>query len=229
MYSRFLGVAKQEWLLVSYEFGSFLCFLVCVSLEREAKMACRCRVSRDNLGGMFALWKLTAQTKDYFCMLNCANFYPFFILGVFTTKYKLLEKLKQTNWFFSLCVVGYLALFCVNMPIHALESLNHHIFLPFCMVTVVVSLFMARENASSCVERILEYVGKRTLDVYVIHYFFITHIHLSMVDKWLEDTNNVVLSLALSTFLAIIVTALSIGVGNILHKGKLIEKVAYGK
>ena len=180
-------------------------------------------------GGMFALWKLTAQTKDYFCMLNCANFYPFFILGVFTTKYRLLEKLKQANWFFSLCVVGYLVLFCVDMPIHALESLNQHIFLPFCMVTVVVSLFMAREKASSCVERILEYVGKRTLDVYVIHYFFITHIHLGKVDKWLENTNNVVLSLVLSTFLAIIVTALSIGIGNILHKGKLIEKVAYGK
>ena len=27
-------------------------------------------------GGMFALWKYTAQTKDYFCMLNCGNFYP---------------------------------------------------------------------------------------------------------------------------------------------------------
>ena len=96
-------------------------------------------------------------------------------------------------------------------------------------MAVVVSLFMAREKASSWIERILENVGKRTLDVYVIHYFFITHVHLSMVDKWLEDTNNVVLSLVLSTFLAIIVTALSIGVGNILHKGTLIEKVVYGK
>lgn len=97
------------------------------------------------------------------------------------------------------------------------------------MVAVVVSLFMAREKASSWIERILEYVGKRTLDVYVIHYFFITHIHLGMVDKWLKDTNNVVISLVLSTFLAIVVTTLSIGVGYILHKGKLMEKVVYGK
>ena len=178
---------------------------------------------------MFALWKYTAQTKDYFCMLNCGNFYPFFIIGVFTTKYRLLEKLRKNNWLFSLCVVGYLVLFSVNMPIHSLQSLSRHILMPFCMVVVIVSLFMARENTTCCIERILEYVGKRTLDVYVIHYFFITHIHLGMVNKWLEETNNVVLSLVLSSFLAIIVTILSIGVGNILHKGKLIEKVAYGK
>lgn len=44
-------------------------------------------------GGMFALWKYTAQTKDYFCMLNCGNFYPFFMLGVMTTKYNFLDKM----------------------------------------------------------------------------------------------------------------------------------------
>lgn len=179
-------------------------------------------------GGYIILWKTTAQTNDYFCLLNCANFYPFFILGVFATKYRLLEKLRHANWLYSLCAAAYLALFCASMPIHALDSLSRHLLMPLCMVVVIVFLFMSRESETSRIERILEYTGKRTLDVYVIHYFLITHIHLETMDRWLESTGNVVLSVAASFALSIVVTAMSIGIGNMLHKGRWIEKVAFG-
>ncbi len=178
---------------------------------------------------MFTLWKYTTQTVDYFCLLNCGNFYPFFMLGVFTTKYGLLEKIKQANWLFSLCVIGYLALFVVEIPIHALVSLNKHIFLPFCMVCVVVMLFIGRHGKTSRVECVLDYVGKRTLDVYVIHYFFIWQIHLAGLAKNLEASGNALLIFVLAIFLSVIVTALSIGIGNVFHHGKWIEKFIYGK
>lgn len=67
-------------------------------------MVYRCSISHSNLGGMYLLWKYTSQTKDYFCLLNCGNFYLFFMLGVFTTKYRLLEKEKNANWLFSVCI-----------------------------------------------------------------------------------------------------------------------------
>lgn len=178
---------------------------------------------------MFALWKYTAQTVDYFCVLNCGNFYPFFILGVFTTKYGLLDKVKRANWLFSLCVVGYIVSFVVDMPIHVLVSLNKHIFLPFCMVLIVVTLFVARHGETSRMERVLDYVGKRTLDVYVIHYFFIWQIHLSDLAKAWEASGNALLTFVLAFLLSAIVTALAIGVGNILHHGIWIEKIVYGK
>ena len=101
------------------------------------------------------------------------------MLGVFTTKYRLLEKMKQANWLFALCMVGYIVLFLVDMPVHALASLNKHVFLPFCMVFIVVSIFIGRHGKTSRLERVLDYVGKRTLDVYVIHYFFMGQIHLA--------------------------------------------------
>ena len=180
-------------------------------------------------GGMFALWKYTAQTKDYFCMLNCGNFYLFFMLGVFTTKYRLLEKEKNANWLFSVCIVLYAVLFCVEMPIHALDSLNRHILMPFCMVFVIVTLFMARHGETSRFERILDYVGKRTLDVYVLHYFFISVVHLQDVGKYMEESGNSLLMFVLAVGLATVITALSVGVGNVLHKGRLIQKLVYGK
>lgn len=180
-------------------------------------------------GGMFTLWKYTAQTKDYFCMLNCGNFYPFFMLGVMTTKYNLLNKIQKANWVFSLCVVGYAFLFCVDMPFHALVSLNKHIFLPFCMVYIVVTLFVGRHGATSCWENILDFVGKRTLDIYVIHYFFISMIHLKNLGNNWEGTENSLLMFIVAIGLSVVITALSIGVGYVLHQGRIIEKFVYGK
>ena len=180
-------------------------------------------------GGMFALWKYTAQTKDYFCMLNCGNFYPFFMLGVMTTKYNLLDKMQKANWLFSLCIVAYAFLFCVDMPFHALVSLNKHIFLPFCMVYIVVNLFVSRHGATSCWENILDFVGKRTLDIYVIHYFFISMIHLKDLGNNWEGTENSLLMFIVAIGLSVVITALSIGVGYVLHQGRIIEKFVYGK
>lgn len=180
-------------------------------------------------GGMFALWKYTAQTKDYFCMLNCGNFYPFFMLGVMTTKYNLLNKMHKVNRLFSLCIVAYAFLFCVDMPFHALVSLNKHIFLPFCMVYIVVTLFVGRHGATSYGEKILDFVGKRTLDIYVIHYFFISMIHLKDLGNNWEGTENSLLMFIVAIGLSVVITALSIGVGYVLHQGRIIEKFVYGK
>lgn len=180
-------------------------------------------------GVMVVLWKLFAQEHDYFCLLNCVSFYPFFIMGSLASKYKLLDKLRNADWLFSFCVVGSLVLFCVEMPVHALESFSRRLLLPFFLVAVVTSLFMSRSEKTSRVERLMEYVGRRTLDVYVIHYFFISRIHLSVVDRWLEHTGNDILSLVLSVLLSVVVVALSLGVGNVLRHGRLIERLCYGK
>lgn len=180
-------------------------------------------------GGYFVLWKNFAQTTDYFCMLNCGNFYPFFMLGVFATKYKLLERAKQSNWLFSLCIVMYALLFCIEMPVHALASLNKHIFLPFCMVVVVVTLFMSRHHKTSRFEQLMEIVGKRTLDIYMIHYFFVREISLVRFGVELEETHNSLLLFIMVFLLSLVVIMLSIGIGEVLHKGWLIEKIVYGR
>lgn len=44
-----------------------------------------------------------------------------------------------------------------------------------------------------------------------------------------ETTDNILLSLILSIFIAVIVLCISMFVGSVLHKGVLIEKIAFGK
>ena len=176
-----------------------------------------------NLGGVLCLAESlsTECQAEMVCGCSLGNG----IMG----GYVCLMGIYGANCVFSLCVVGYIVLFVMDMPIHALVSLNKHIFLPFCMVFIVVTLFVGRHGETSRMERVLDYVGKRTLDVYVIHYFFIWQIHLAGLAKAWEASGNALLTFVLAFFLSAIVTALAIGVGNILHYGILIEKIVYGK
>lgn len=175
------------------------------------------------------IWKYTSQQSDPFCMLDCGNYYPFFILGVFTTKYHLIDKLRQHNSIYSIALIGYLVLMIIPaVGPHALQSLTRHIFIPLCAVIVVTVLFESRHGKTSRVEEIVEYVGRHTLDIYVIHYFLLITIHLSAVDRWLTSTANSLVSLCLSATIALLVVAISIGIGLILHRSHFVDKMVFG-
>lgn len=45
----------------------------------------------------------------------------------------------------------------------------------------------------------------------------------------MDESGNSLLMFILAVGLATVITALSVGVGNVLHKGQLIEKMVYGK
>ena len=50
-------------------------------------------------------------------------------------------------------------------------------------------LFVNRKCSSSYVDRVMRYVGRHTVDVYLIHYFFITT--LDVMNDWLHDIYSV--------------------------------------
>lgn len=151
------------------------------------------------------------------------------MLGVFVTKYQLIAKVAKFRWIYSLCVLISMFLFSIKLPIHLLASLNNYVLLPLFAVLAIFFLFLERHNKRSIIERIMEYIGQRTLDIYVIHYFFIYQVHLEGLKLWFECTDNFLLSCLLALLISTIIVVLSIGVGMILHKGEILEKIMYGK
>ena len=82
--------------------------------------------------GLFLIgWKYTAQTNDPLCLLNCGNFYPFFILGVFSRRYGLVGWLQSHNWLYTLSLIGWPLLFFADIPISLADSIVRHILMPF--------------------------------------------------------------------------------------------------
>lgn len=174
-------------------------------------------------------WKFSAQRIDPFCLLNCGNFYLFFILGVFTTKYELLPKLEERNWLLTAGMAGFLFFFLYTFPIHAMQSVVRHILLPFCALLVVVYLFLRRKNDTSFVERQLEYIGRNTLDIYVLHYFFVANINIEAAGRWMGESGNGFLAFVAAAALSVAVTYLSIAAGRMLHASHAVNRFVYGR
>ena len=80
----------------------------------------------------------------------------------------------------------------------------------------------------SRVEDILAYLGRHTLDIYAIHYFMLLMIRLSIVDRWLEDSGNLLLSIIFTMALSLVVALMSALVGQVLRRSDIIRKYLLG-
>lgn len=175
-------------------------------------------------------WKLTAQAYDPFCLLNSTDFFPFFILGFLSGKYNLISVLKKHSiWVVPSALASYLVLFGSTFDNHVLNTLSERFFIRYFAIIVIVSLFAWREDKASWAERSLGYVGKHTLDVYVLHYFIVYNLNLATLDRWMESNGYVLLSLCVTFLLAIPITAASVVLGQMLHRLKLIDKFVFGR
>lgn len=62
----------------------------------------------------------------------------------------------------------------------------------------------------------MQYVGKRTLDIYMIHYFLLPF-RLDMMGQWFTNNPNPAIEFFITTAIAAMVIALSMVIGNIIR------------
>ena len=73
---------------------------------------------------------------------------------------------------------------------------------------------------------LLQTVGRKTLDIYMIHYFLLSYIPL--IGNFITNSNNVVLELSIVTFLSIIVIICSLLISDILRMSKNLSALLFG-
>ena len=71
--------------------------------------------------------------------------------------------------------------------------------------------------------KVMQYVGKRTLDIYMIHYFLLPF-RLDIMGKWFTDNPNPTIEFFVTTAIACMVMALAMVIGNII---RLSPKLSY--
>lgn len=75
--------------------------------------------------------------------------------------------------------------------------------------------------------RFLSFVGRRSIDVYFLHYFFLPF-NLGIIGELCIELNSSLLSYLIATLLSIIITALSLGLGQILRLSPFTAKYLLG-
>lgn len=152
------------------------------------------------------------------------SYWPWFIGGYIARKYNFIEVLGKKPWIYSLSLVLYLifaALYC---------SGHYGFFMLSALFAIptFVFVFLSRENKTSRVEKYLELVGKKSLDIYIFHFFFTSMTDLSFLGSWFASTRNLFLEFLVSMILAIVIACCCIIIGNVLKLSPLFRDVVYG-
>ncbi len=175
----------------------------------------------------------TANIIKCFEGVRFTEFLQFFVFGIICKKYnaKFLKIVKE-DWFTGVCLLLLLATMTIFFkkfisPYGALMWMVRTT-IPYLAILLSFSLFYYYENFFqsdySKWSRGMRFIGRRTLDIYFIHYFFIPN--MPYITSYLDG--RLILQLILGSLLTISIMAVSIFIGEIIRKSTFTSRYLLG-
>ena len=161
------------------------------------------------------------QTIDNGLMLLSVHQWRFFIFLVLGTlvreHFDVVQQWLDGKWLVAVCVVFYLVVNALGdvLPVRAIAMRG---LLSLAGLVVVFSFFRSKQalfSRETALGRTMQYVGRRTLDIYLIHYFLIP-MQLNFVTVF-TDHPMPVIEATVSSIIAIVIIAASLLVSEIIR------------
>lgn len=157
-------------------------------------------------------------------------YYPYLVVGSMIYQYRdnLLKKLKLGG-----VIIG---CFIANIIFYKYDvSYLRYFAILICLIVNTLSLLLIwicferfpQLSTSSRTGRFLSFVGRRSIDVYFLHYFFIPF-NLGLIGEFCVELNSTVLSYLIATLISILITVLSLGLGQIMRLSPFTAKYLLG-
>ena len=167
-------------------------------------------------------------------------YFPFFAFGYICSMYKeIFNRILEKKYFAAITIVSFALFFDVRRAFilpHLdggmfvlLISLITQLAVGACGLLIVYNTFRtysASFSSNTKVGRALQYIGKRTLDIYLLHFFFMPH--LPQVGRMLENGNNVILELTFGIGISLLIIGICLVVSNILRTSTILAKYLFG-
>lgn len=162
-------------------------------------------------------------------------YFPFFLYGNIVHRYwDKAQRLMDSKWFYPILIV--VVIICT------LDALKWHVMrmawaiIPltlakFLLLTIVFMYFRHYQQyftKFTIMGVTLQYIGRRTLDIYLIHFLFMPE--LPSVGAFLKAyPHNFVLDIMLSVVMAMVIIGFSIILSNILRVSSFLKKWLFGR
>ena len=172
---------------------------------------------------------------NYSSLVEMIRYFPFFLYGAIVHRYwERAQRLMDSRWFFPVVVL--LAL------ITTIEVIKWHYFrlewasLPhtlamFLLLTIVFMFFRHYSDFFSdktVLGRSLQFIGRRTLDIYLLHYFFLPK--LPMVGEFFRvNRHNFILDTTAALAVALVVVAFCVITSQLLRVSPFLKKYLFGR
>lgn len=167
----------------------------------------------DILSGFISLRQLSA-------------FYRFFVMGMFCRKYiELNICLHSNNMAYTIMLLLYGLCFIANIYGHG----NYMTIWGVGIAGVWCAYyFFYRYQAQLPLSRIMAFVGKRSLDIYLLHYFFL--MRLETIPPYLLKyiNKNIAIQIFISLLLASLIIVISLTVGQVVRSSNILAMICLG-
>lgn len=180
----------------------------------------------------FVGWKTSPELTEILCLEHNVCFYPFFLLGYYAKRFNIMNIVFNHNIFFTVGIIGY---FCVSILFQfndGLHTISDRYLVPSFAIIAIVYYFHHRETKNGYIDKYLGYIGTKTLDIYLYHYFFIFHFNIFNIKEFstsLFNSDNTLIAFFISLPISIILIHISILIGNILKTSTFFRKLIYGQ
>lgn len=172
---------------------------------------------------------------DQSSLILCMKFFPFFLYGNIVHRYwDRFQRLMDSKWFYPLIVT--LVIFSTmdvlkwhtmrmawaNLPM----TLNKFILLT--MVFMYFRHYAPYFSKHTVIGVSLQYIGRRTLDIYLIHFLFLPNLP-GVGSFFTQHRHNFVMDTTISVIIALLVIGFCIIASNILRVSPFFKKYLFGR
>jgi fucose 4-O-acetylase-like acetyltransferase len=162
-------------------------------------------------------------------------YFPFFLYGNIVRRYwEGAQRIMDSKWFYPLLIIVVIFSALDALKWHTLRMTWAIIPLTlarFALLTIVFMYFRHYQQyltKYTIIGSTFQYIGRRTLDIYLIHYLFLPN--LPTIGSFFNQyRHNFVLDTSLSFFLALLVIGFSIITSNILRISPFFKKWLFGR
>ena len=166
------------------------------------------------------------------------EFFQYFVLGILASKYiEHFHNFLDTKWASASAIILFAFFYCVNNVLQPTGGVSFiliekavELALAYLGIIIVYAFFRKYQDSfvlSSKIGKFLSYIGRRTLDIYMLHYFFLPR--LPELGDWLKSCPNVALELVLVLLLSVIVIGISLITSSIIRVSDTLAYYLFGK
>lgn len=169
------------------------------------------------------------------CGENFTKYFQFFVFGIFARKYfKSFCRLLSNDGLRAAMIVGFVLCMCLwysdTFKRYDLAyRFMHDILIRYVGVMMVVSVVFAYKSYfenQNFIPRTFRLIGRRSLDIYMIHYFFLPVLPWTM--EWLANNYMISAQLLLCTLISIVVVAICLLLSSITRSSHFLSVWLWG-
>ena len=167
---------------------------------------------------------LPHKWNDIFSIWMLKQYWIFFVVAFFLRQKQMVQSVMKNNFIFSLCLIGYIVGF-----IFYIEGFSHLFYLnAFCFIFAAFYVISTTQEKNNRVTFALNYFGKHTLEIYVIHFYIIHLTSLEDVGDWLTNTGNFFIEILSGIAYSVVLAYICILISKLLRMSKFIDNMMFG-